>query len=240
MTITDITQQQKNKDRLNIFIDGKFSFGLHLDVVVNHRLKKGLDVTDEMIKKLQSDDAFQQAYDKTLGYLARRPRSVHETRQYLRDKLIYRHPDYSAHTDSASKDSFSSTQEELIEQIINQLQQRNYLDDIAFAKWWIANRREFKPRGKRLLLLELKTKGLSNQDIHTALTTPSEEGHFSSERTEYSEKDAATQLASKRYKKYSHLPQLEQKQKLSQYLTGKGFEWDIINEVLNELIAEND
>lgn len=236
MQITGIDQQLKNKDRYNIFIDNKFVCGLHVEVIVKNQIKKGLTVSADQIAAWQTDDAFYQAYDKALAYLARRPRSTHETRQYLRDKLIFKHPDLTNFVDQQEKEAFISRQHQNIDKIIDQLSQRHYLDDVAFAKWWISNRQQFKPRGKRLLLLELKTKGVSNQDIHTALTTPSEEGHFTSEHIEFNEKDTALKLAKQRLKKMNTLQPQEQKQKLSRYLASKGYEWELINEITNELI----
>lgn len=236
MTITAINNQQKNKDRVNIFIDGRFAFGLHIEVVLDQRIKVGMEVSDDQISAFKIADAFRHAYDKALNYLASRPRSSHEVYQYLRNKLIYKHPDYGQLEDQNTKEIFITDQLATIDQIIDKLSQSGYLDDIAFAKWWISNRQAFRPRGKRLLLLELKAKGLSNADIHEALTTPSEEGHFTSEREDYSELDSANELAQKYIKKHANLPAPDLKQKLSRYLASKGYEWDTIKEVVNSVV----
>src|SRR5690606_26015290 len=110
--------------------------------------------------------------------------------------------------------------------------QAGYIDDVAFAKWWIDNRRTFKPRGTRLLLVELKGKGVSNQDIQAALTTPDPQGHFSdTHQAGYSELDDALQLARKQLRKYASKTPDQQKQSLSRYLASKGYDWDLIAQV---------
>ena len=240
MKVTDITPQQKNSDRVNVYLDGQFAFGLHVEVLLQYRLKKNQELSENQIIELKSADAFRQAYDKALNFLSVRPRSSREIMQYLRQKLIYKHPDYSQLTQADTRQQFITEQQSNIEQVLNRLGQAGYINDVEFAQWWISNRQQFRPRGKRLLLLELKAKGVSDTDIQTALTTPREEGHFSSERTEYNETDAARQLATKQLKKYLALPPFEQKQRLSRYLASKGFDWDTINQVCQQLIQDQD
>ena len=240
MKVTDITRQQKNNDRVNIFLDGQFAFGLHIEVLLKHHLKKNQEISEHQIAELKSADAFHQAYDKALNFLSVRPRSSREIMQYLRQRLIYKHPDYSQFDQADAKQQFITEQQTSIEQVLDRLGQAGYINDVEFAQWWISNRQQFRPRGKRLLLLELKAKGVSDIDIQSALTTPREEGHFSSERTEYSETDAATQLATKYLKKTLRLSPFEQKQKLSRYLASKGFDWDVINQVCGQLIQGED
>lgn len=239
MKLTAVTEQQNNKDRLNIYIDDSFAFGLPLSVYVDHGLKVGQDLSAEEIEDLKIAGAFHQAYDRALTYLSGRPRSAQEMRTYLRQRLLYRHPDYQERSSSGELEVFKEEQNRMVEKIVAKLIVSGYINDVDFAKWWIANRREFKPRGKRLLLLELKTKGISNADIEEALTTPSETGHFSSERLEYSETEAAKTLANKYFRKIANLPHAEQKQKLSRYLAGKGFEWDVVSEVVRLVLDDN-
>jgi SOS response regulatory protein OraA/RecX len=84
-----------------------------------------------------------------------------------------------------------------------------------------------------LLLLELKAKGISDQDIQTALTTPNEQGQFSSIIDKpQDELSLAQGLAQKQARKYNGLDASEFKQKMSRFLASKGFDWDVINQVL--------
>ena len=56
MTITDL-QPTKNRKRINIYIDGEFSFAINKDVAVNSHLYKGLEVTEKQITKLKDADS---------------------------------------------------------------------------------------------------------------------------------------------------------------------------------------
>jgi regulatory protein len=158
-------------------------------------------------------------------------------RQQLRDKLIYHHPDFVEQTEH-TKELFIETQTASIEVIIQKLQANNLIDDATFAKWWIQNRQTFQPRGKRLLLLELKTKGVSDLDIATALTTPNEEGHFHSEVKESappSESDTALLLAQTFLRKHPRITPKEYSTKVARHLASKGFDWDTIKQALTRL-----
>jgi regulatory protein len=246
MKITAIQEQQKHKDRLNVLVDGTFAFGVHMDVLLDFQLKIGMELTEALVTKIKTADAFRQAYDKALNYLSGRPHSAQEVRQYLRNRLIYKHPDYAGLTGEA-KEMFRQDQEVAGERIVDKLRQVDYLDDAAFAKWWISNRQQFRPRGKRLLLLELKSKGVSDGDIATALTTPSEEGHFRSEIEDgkgesregsdegFDELGAALKVGEKYGRKYIQSPEREFRQKVGQHLAGKGFDWDTIETVLKRI-----
>lgn len=239
MVITAIEPQQKNKDRVSIFFDGQFGMGLHIEVLADQHLKIGQQLSDNDIQQLRLADAYRTSYDRAVNYLSVRPRSEREVQQYLTDRLIYKHSDYSK-LDSHQRQEFKQQQEQIIVQIIDRLKDKKYLDDAAFAKWWIDNRRQFRPRGQRLLLVELQSKGISATDIKAALETPDESGQFLSEVeaevSKPSEKDLAMSLARKQQKKYVGLETIQYKQKMSRYLASKGFDWDTIDAVIKELL----
>jgi regulatory protein len=243
MQITGFEPQQKHKERLSIAIDGQFGFGLHMDVVADYGLKVGQVLSEDLVAELKTADAFRTAYDKAIGYLAARPRSEREMWQYLADKLIYHHPEYAS-LSGDDRDSFMHQQEASIGRIIQKLTEHGYIDDAIFAKWWIDNRRQFRPRGKRLLLLELQAKGVSAANIELALTTPDEEGQFSSEagqgRVGYDEAEAAFQMAQKYGHRYVGLEEFAYKQKVGRYLASKGYDWELIASVLKRLLQPNE
>lgn len=241
MIITAIEPQQKAKDRVNLFVDGQFSLGLHLDVLIDFRLKIKDEINQAKLDELRTADAFRTTYDKAVSYLTSRPHSAREVRQYLTDRLIYKHREWGGLTGDA-RDQFMAQQQTAITAIMQRLEDRQYLNDAAFAKWWIDNRRTFRPRGKRLLLLELQAKGVSAADIQTALTTPDEQGTFVSEissqiesEEDISEVGLAWRLAEKQQRKYAGLEPNDFKQKMSRFLLSKGFDWDVVDEVLKKL-----
>ena len=84
--ITKLEIQKRNQERVNVFIDDEFAFGLSL--IDAAKLRKGQQLSEIEIEALQNEDDIQKAVDRAIGYLSRRPRSVQEIQQYLRKKKI--------------------------------------------------------------------------------------------------------------------------------------------------------
>jgi regulatory protein len=144
--ITAIEPQQKNPQRLNIYLDGEFAFGLA--AIVAAWLKVGQDLDEEKIANLKAADEREVTYQKALHFLSYRPRSSAEVRQNLVKRGI-----------SGS----------LIDEIVNRLQAAGLVNDEAFARAWVENRNSFRPRGKSALRLELRRKGLSDEIVQSVL-----------------------------------------------------------------------
>lgn len=144
-TITALVIQKKNKERVNVFIDHEFAFGISLNAALG--LKKGQHLSDEAIAILKNDDAIEQAYQKSLHFLSFRARSEQEINRYLQKK---------------------GADEQTIAAVIDRLRQQKYLDDADFARQWVENRTRSKPKGKRALRHELRQKGLSDAAIEHA------------------------------------------------------------------------
>ncbi|MBN1231419.1 MAG: RecX family transcriptional regulator [Anaerolineales bacterium] len=145
--ITAITVQKKNQNRVNIFLDGEYAFSLTIFVAA--WLQSGQMVDDKKIEELKAKDNQEIAYQRSLKFLAHRPRSILEVEQRLGK---YGHSP------------------ELIEMIIEKLIENNYLNEKDFAEYWVGNRIEFRPRGKTMLRYELRQKGISDQIIEETLT----------------------------------------------------------------------
>jgi len=150
--ITALVIQKKNKERVNLFLDNAFAFGISLNAALN--LKKGQFLSDEEIARLKFNDQAEQAYQKSLHFLSYRARSAQETKQYLRKK------DFG---------------EDAIEIAIERLTDKGYLNDAEFGQRWVENRNRFNPKGKTALRYELRAKGLSEADIEKALDGLDEE-----------------------------------------------------------------
>ncbi len=112
-------------------------------------LSRGDTLSDEEIEELLLQDSIQTAFDKTLKYLAYRPRSSAEIKRYLRGKGVDR---------------------EVSERVLDRLRSVGLLDDLAFARYWVENRESFKPRGRRLLGQELRAKGIDQGLIQEVLS----------------------------------------------------------------------
>jgi regulatory protein len=200
--ITRLVVQKKNKERVNVYLDGEFAFGLALVEAIH--LKVGKELSEADILALQDKDAYQRAYQRALDYLSRRPRSSQEVEVYLNKK-------------NASTIHVQS--------ILSRLIERGLLDDFAFAQFWIENRESFRPRGKRALRYELRQKGVNETIIEQALA------QLNIDEVESSYRVALKLLPRLRGLNNKFLF----KQKLTSYLSRRGFDWDVCQEVCERL-----
>ena len=201
--ITALEPQQKNPQRVNVYLDGEFAFGLA--AIVAAWLKVGQELGEEKIVRLQAEDAREVTYQKALHFLSYRPRSSAEVRQNL---------------------SRRGVAEELIEATIARLQENGLLNDAQFARQWVENRSEFRPRSRAALKMELRRKGLADEVIQSTLETGVDEEAL------------ARQAARKQARRYAGLEWQEFRQKLGGFLARRGFSYEVIAPVLSEVWQE--
>ncbi len=144
--ITALRVQKGNPQRVNVYLDGEFAFGLAR--VVAAWLQVGQELSEEKIAALRQADAQERAYQRALRYLSYRPRSEAELRAYL-----------TKHGVTPS----------IIQGVLARLRELGLVDDAAFARAWVENRGTFRPRGRRALRAELRQKGLPSALIEAAL-----------------------------------------------------------------------
>jgi regulatory protein len=145
-TITALEYQKKNRNRVNVHLDGRFAFGL--PAIVAARLARGQSLSDAEVEALKAEDAVETAYARALNYLSYRPRSRAEITTYLRRRGVL---------------------ENQIEVVTDRLERAGLVDDEAFAQFWVENRERFRPRGLHALRYELRHKGISDKVIDRML-----------------------------------------------------------------------
>ncbi len=200
--ITALEIQKRNKERVNVYLDGEFAFGL--PIIEAARLKKGQELSEEEIAALRAIDDVTRAFDMAVTLLARRPYSTAEIRRYLETKEIA---------------------DPVVQEALSRLEQRGYVDDRAFAQYWLENREQFRPRGPRALQFELRQKGIAEDIIASVL-----EGMDSH--------DAAYRAASEKARRLRGLSRRDFQQKLGAFLARRGFDYDIVREVTDQLVRE--
>jgi len=145
--ITSI-KSQKKKDRVNIYLDDKFGFGLDLENLVKLGLKVDQELTDEEIADIVKKAEFQKTLDKLLRFATLRPRSEKEIKDWLKRKKVHI---------------------SLFDKLLKRLRQLSLLDDEKFAKWWVEQRQSFRPKPKRIMNYELRMKGVPKEIIEKVL-----------------------------------------------------------------------
>ena len=151
-TITELRQQKRNKERLSVYLDGEYAFGISL--FAGSSLRQGQELTAEEIERLLHEDQFVRAKERAFHYLSLRPRSVAELRRYLHQK---------------------SFDKQVIERTVDRLHELDMLNDLEFARYWVEQRETFKPRGRVALGYELRQKGVDRSLIDVVLSDVDED-----------------------------------------------------------------
>jgi regulatory protein len=146
-TITALTVQVKNPERVNVFVDGAFACGLALSVASGLRVGQSISQTE--LEQLDHQDEIHRARDRVLRLLARRPYSSDEIARFLRR---HRYGD------------------DIIQNVLDDLTEAKLVDDDAFASYWIEQRDTFRPRSRLALRQELSQKGVDREVIAEALS----------------------------------------------------------------------
>ena len=111
--------------------------------------------------------------------------------------------------------------ESLYKDLFNRLRKLELADDQKFAKWWVEQRNAFSPRAKRFLNYELRNKGIKREVIEEVLNN-----------IKLDEEKIAIELLKKKAYRWKALPKRESRQKISQFLARKGFNWETIKEII--------
>lgn len=201
-TITSIEVQKKRRDRFSLFLDGEFAFGLHQDTLVKSGIAKGDILTEKHIEEIQYLDNIRSAKEKGIRLLAVRPRSTKE----LADRL--------------KQTKYSSA---VIEAVLVEFDRLGLLNDSEFGRMFAQSKMITKPMGQFLLKRELVHKGLNETDVDAAIE---------SAYSEFSEEKVAWNLASRRKKRLVSLDEIKAKKRLSDFLLRRGFNWEIIKNII--------
>lgn len=237
LKITDLKQGVKNPNRVNVFVNGEFSFSLDVAQVVDLGVKVGLVLDEARLAELKRASEFGKAYQRALEWALVRPRSVRELRDYLRRSAAKREM-------KEKKGEWERTREltevvakgedaERLEQknakiaekmngrerydfddlIVGRLCERGYVDDRKFAEFWVENRFVKKGVSRKRLAIELMKKGIAQEVIDEVL-----DGR--------DDREEILKMIAKKRGKY------DDPDKLVAYLCRQGFSYDLVREVV--------
>lgn len=200
--ITAIEPQARHPNRFNLYIDDRFAMGLSAFVAA--RLRVGQVLSDAEMTALDGEENLEDAHEKALRFLEPRPRSTAEVRQHLLKKDV---------------------PADVVTRVIEKLTGAGLLDDAAFAKYWVENREEFRPRAGRALRFELKRKGLADSAISDAIG-------------KVDESESAYRAGLARARRLSTLEYREFRDKLVAFLARRGFSYEVAKRAAERLWQE--
>jgi regulatory protein len=179
---------------------GTDSFSLALSLAAG--LHPGQELEEGEIERLIGRDRVESVFRRCVALITRRPRSRAELERYLR----------------ARKTADGEAQE-----VLGRLVERGLVDDRDFARQWVENRQEFRPRSVRALRMELRKLGVAEPDAREALES-------------VRESDAALAAARKKAARLAlsvrgdPQPRRTFENKMTAFLASRGFNFDLSRE----------
>lgn len=242
LKITDIKQGVKNENRVNVYVNGKYSFSLDVAQVVDLGVKVGLEITEERLAELKKASEFGKAYQRALEWMLVRPRSAQELKDYLRKyemrseakerkkdwdrerevaELIARGEDLDAErlskrVERAKAKKIKQEKYDFKDLIIEKLVGKGYVDDRKFAEYYVENRFVKKGISEKRLRMELMKKGISKEIIEEVMA-----------ESVRSDEEEIKKIIAKKRAKYDD-------EKLIMYLVRQGFSFELAKSLVLE------
>ena len=145
MGIVTKIEYQKNKTRVNIYVDGEFFCGLNSEVLFSNQIKVGSEVDEQRLKGLIFESEVKKGVSYVFGLLAKKPYAEREIRTKLYQK------------------SYSS---EATQKIIETIKEYKLIDDSDYAKTYVDSN---KTKSKREIEFNLSQKGIDKHIIQNAV-----------------------------------------------------------------------
>jgi regulatory protein len=150
--VTALKIQKRNPNRVNVYLDGEYAFGLAK--IVAAWLEIGRELDEAEIERIQERERHEAAVQTALSFLNYKARTEAEVRQRMEKK------------------GFPA---EIIEETLIRLREGGLINDRQFAADWVENQSTFRPRGRRMLRYEMHQKGLDEESIQEALESANTE-----------------------------------------------------------------
>lgn len=149
MKITNITPQKKNKNFYNIFVDDEFFCSLDDESIYHMKLKIGIEINEDALKKASAESAYKKALNYSLNLLGR----YYKTKQELKKKL--KEKEYES---------------DIIAAVIEKLEDLGYLNDENYAEAFVRSKKETSQGlNRKTLYNKMLMKGLDRELIQESL-----------------------------------------------------------------------
>jgi regulatory protein len=209
--ITSLTGSRRT-GRVELEVDGEAWGSVPDSIALSCSLHEGQVLDEEELEALREEIALAEAVNAALSCLAYRPRSRVELQRHLRRK---------GHAEGP------------VQAAISRCERLGYIDDGAFALSFVRDRIRFRPSGRRRLLSELRSRGISGEDADAALDEAFREFGFS-------ERDLLRQSAARRVRALQSVERSTARRRLTGYLLRRGFAGADVRSIVDELLPDSE
>lgn len=212
MKVTKLVSQKRDPSRVNVYIDGEFSFGISLDSLAKYNIYVGMELEDDFLSKVFLHELKKRFLQRSSEYISRSPRTELQISRYIKNIIMKKKGVWYS---ELSKEE----EEKILEHVISKLKKYGYIDDSHFAEQFIQSRLKSRPRGSGVIMSELISKGVS-RDI-------------AEDKVKELVQDEYALLCRVYEKKYKDQKITSMDNKKISYLFRKGFSWDLIEKLIN-------
>lgn len=199
MEITSVEKNKKNRDRLSVYIDGRFSFTISEEDYITLNLYEKTDIDEETIRYIKDTLNFREAKSKAVRYLSLKLRTEKE----VREKLLNEGYDPECAT-----------------RVIEELKAIGYINNKLYAQKYLFDRSKLKPLSKRMMKIELLSRGIDEETVDEVLADWKVEDSI-----------VAEGLLKKKFGKYDMSDEKTQR-KAYMFLVHRGFSRETIREAM--------
>lgn len=206
MKITDYKIQKNNEEKMNVYVDGEYKFSMSVDSFLSEGLYKGLEITEKQIEEIKVRDGSKLAYIQIVSTLNYGMKTEKEMIDKLKEK---------------------GYEEDAIRKAIMKAKDYNLINDDYYIELYIKTKAIPAKWGEQKIISNLYKKGININNIKLKIA------EMYDEENKY---DNAYSLAIKKLKTIKESDVNKKKQKLNQFLLGKGYSYEIVSKVIKNIL----
>jgi regulatory protein len=133
----------------------------------------------------------------------------------------------------------ASASETVISATLERLAGLGYVDDVAFARWWVEQRDRHAPRGRRMVEAELRQHGVPRDVLEALRGGELAEPALDGDALPASEAERAREALDRHLRGRDLPSEYKARQRLGAFLVRRGFDPDTVRETLRAASAES-
>lgn len=213
MVVTELKLQKRNRDRFSIYVDGDFFLGISANLVAKYGIYKGREIDSDELEIIKEAAIYERFWNRTVRYLEGRIRNEYQVRQYVRKLYMQNREEWIGKEVELDLPPIEG-------KIIDELLKFRLIDDRQYTEAYVRDRLKLKPRGSRLMIQELRAKGVDRELAEEIVNELMGD-----------EVDLAEETLYRKYK-VRHISQDDRKK--IDFLRRRGFNWDQISKLVSK------
>ena len=196
----------KSKEVFEVVFEDETKLLLNYNIFEKYKVSVDMDFSETEIQEMKYFSDIERAKSRAINYISGKLKTKYEVRLKLKEK------DFT---------------EDIIDEVIDILEKEEYLNDRLYCEVFIEDKKQLNGYGKNKIKSLLIQKGISKSVFEDFLDEFEYEKEF----------DNALKMGIKKLNLLSNEEDIfKKKQKLINYLAYRGFSFDVINDVLREIL----